>query len=1192
MTIRSVSFSLLLIFTILCGAVRAQDLRLSEFQTTNVTGIVDGDGTHQGWIEIWNPSTTTVVTLNGWQLKSEATTWTFPAVSIMPDERMIIWASGKNRVVVTAPLHTNFTLPVDGGTLSLLRGDLTHTLASSIANYPAQTADTSWGKDEWDPAVTATQVGRYKTPTPGNRNNFLGSGVAGKVVFDKLSQSFTGTLKLTISQEVGDPGAEIRYTTTGAVPTKASTLYTAPINVTTTQMIRARIFKTGLLPGETETQSYLLRDATTTSFSSTMPIIVIWNFNQGQPPDIGDQPGFIWVWEPAAPDNRARLTNVPTLTARIAIDRRGSSTLGNPKYNLNMEARRARDDDDRAVSLLGMPDGSDYVVSGPFDFDHTEIHNPFVYALSNQIGRYAPATRQAEVFMKVTVGALNFSGTGNDYYGIYNIMEKIRRDKNRVNIHNLDTYDNDAVGKTGGFIWKVDRLDSGDSGFNAGGQGMAYYYPKEIQVKSPQRDPQEQFLTTYMNNFNTALQSATWNNPTTGYAAYLDIPEAIDHHLLNLWPMNVDAFRLSGYWHKERGGKLIAGPVWDFDRTMFCANDSRADIPSAWIGGGDGTPFFTYTWWNRLFADIEFYQKYIDRWQSLRRGAFSPENINALIDSLNGQMSAEAINRDLARWGQAKRAWTRPFSPFTAMPGTQSAEIQRMKDWLVQRANFFDSQWVGPVNASIAEGNVAAGTQITLSGPPGATIRYTLNGTDPRPAGGAAANAAILTYNGTPITISATTRIRARAYNASWLTNTAVLIGGTNPALRSAWGGITNVRYSTDTPAVAGNLVVTEVNYHPGNPSVAELVVNPVFVDSDFEFIELRNIGATPIDLGGARFTLGVSFAFTGDNALTLAPGAYVVVASNPSAFTVRYGAAATVVGPFTGDFDNNGEQITLKAANNATILDFTYDDLWYSNTDGNGRTLVVYDPYAAPAAFSTAANWRSSAVSKGSPGATEPNLPPTINTTASVSGLLSGVNLTATVTDDSQPNPPRALTFAWSQNGGPGAATFTPPDALATTATFTLPGSYVLRLTANDSALSAIGDVTVFAKDTPTAWLARHPDIGTLDDDFDHDGSNNFVEFSLGLDPSLPDVNVGPVAVLENGHLTLTYTRIKPPSAVVYAIEVADDITTFRAPNAGEITEEILADSGITQTVKVVDTVSTAGPPARFLRLKVSPAP
>jgi hypothetical protein len=161
-----------------------------------------------------------------------------------------------------------------------------------------------------------------------------------------------------------------------------------------------------------------------------------------------------------------------------------------------------------------------------------------------------------------------------------------------------------------------------------------------------------------------------------------------------------------------------------------------------------------------------------------------------------------------------------------------------------------------------------------------------------------------------------------------------------------------------------------------------------------------------------------------------------------------------------------------------------------------------------------------------------------------------------------------------------------------ASNVTFTLPGVYLLRLTANDSSLSSFGELSVFAKDTADAWLARHPGIGALDDDFDGDGWSNYFEFSQGLDPTVPDVVGGPVPMIEGGYLTLTYSRIKPPSTVLYAIEVADEPSAFRAPNPGEVNEVILFDTGITQTVKVVDTVSTAVQPNRFMRLKVSPAP
>src|SRR4051812_48218194 len=87
----------------------AQSVRITEFLATNVNGIVDEDGTHQGWIELWNFNTTSKLSLSGTKLSNGTTTWPLPAIEIQPDEHIIIFASGKNRTNVTAPLHTNFT---------------------------------------------------------------------------------------------------------------------------------------------------------------------------------------------------------------------------------------------------------------------------------------------------------------------------------------------------------------------------------------------------------------------------------------------------------------------------------------------------------------------------------------------------------------------------------------------------------------------------------------------------------------------------------------------------------------------------------------------------------------------------------------------------------------------------------------------------------------------------------------------------------------------------------------------------------------------------------------------------------------------------------------------------------------------------------------------------------------------------
>src|SRR4030095_4384993 len=235
--------------------------------------------------------------------------FTFPssgAVEVMPDERMIVFASGKNRSVATAPIHTNFTIPAGGGTLQLLNA--ANALVSSIANFPAQTPDVSYGRDEWDIAAIPTQVGFYSQPTPGERNNFNGPGVAGKVAFDVTSRASTGSIQIKLSQLTPGPAAQIRYTSNGTVPTPSSTLYSTPLPLSATQQIRARVFKTGLLPGETESNCYLLLDATTQNVSSAMPLMVLTSFG-ATISDTPDTAAYLWVWEPAPPDNRSRFTN-------------------------------------------------------------------------------------------------------------------------------------------------------------------------------------------------------------------------------------------------------------------------------------------------------------------------------------------------------------------------------------------------------------------------------------------------------------------------------------------------------------------------------------------------------------------------------------------------------------------------------------------------------------------------------------------------------------------------------------------------------------------------------------------------------------------------------------------------------------------------------------------------------------------
>lgn len=107
--------------------------------------------------------------------------------------------------------------------------------------------------------------------------------------------------------------------------------------------------------------------------------------------------------------------------------------------------------------------------------------------------------------------------------------------------------------------------------------------------------------------------------------------------------------------------------------------------------------------------------------------------------------------------------------------------------------------------------------------------------------------------------------------------------------------------------------------------------------------------------------------------------------------------------------------------------------------------------------------------VRRTSPIAPPSNLAPNVSAGSAQSITLpSSVNLLATATDDNLPNPPAALTFSWTRLSGPSASVvFSAPNALATTASFQVPGVYVLRFTASDSALSSSSDVTITVNDS-----------------------------------------------------------------------------------------------------------------------------
>src|SRR6185369_14388691 len=136
------------------------------------------------------------------------------------------------------------------------------------------------------------------------------------------------------------------------------------------------------------------------------------------------------------------------------------------------------------------------------------------------------------------------------------------------------------------------------------------------------------------------------------------------------------------------------------------------------------------------------------------------------------------------------------------------------------------------------------------------------------------------------------------------------------------------------------------------------------------EYLEIRNISASPVSLAGVRLTAGVTFNFP---ATMLGAGAVAVAVESTTTFPAVYGPGHPVLGQYSGRLDNGGERITLVAADNSVIHDFEYDDAWYPSTDGPGRSLVIRDATADLSAWGLASGWKASAMNAGTPGSVEP---------------------------------------------------------------------------------------------------------------------------------------------------------------------------------------------------------------------------
>jgi len=406
-----------------------------------------------------------------------------------------------------------------------------------------------------------------------------------------------------------------------------------------------------------------------------------------------------------------------TLDQHIGIEYRGSSSFRlSDKKSYGIETWDENNKDVN-VSILGFPEEEDWILLGHVFresagaiWDPTLMRDFIGYELYRSMGNYASRC----TFVELSIN--------NDYLGTYVFMEKIKRDKNRIDIQQLNPEDNDPVNITGGYILKIDKTAGGDV---APGQPLSYYennwnddarysemnsfrsvygtdkstlsfepfrppyhdkqyletyflydYPKAADITSQQKE----YIQNYVNEFETALLNDDFSSSTRTYTNYIDINSFVDHFILNELVRNIDAYRLSTFLYKDRGEKLKMGPVWDLNIGYY--DDDRLPLNDWIINYNTYVPYDAWLvpfWWQRLMEDPQFKAALKQRWNSLRSGALSTDKVVGLVqNTANYLLENGAIERNYERW--------------SGIPVDYVGTVEKMKDYLQNRLIWMDDK--------------------------------------------------------------------------------------------------------------------------------------------------------------------------------------------------------------------------------------------------------------------------------------------------------------------------------------------------------------------------------------------------------------------------------------------------------------------------------------------------------------------
>jgi hypothetical protein len=753
----------------LTGQALMAQVVISEFMAGGGT-LVDEDGDKPDWIEIWNTNATPV-SLAGWHLTdtaSDLAKWTFPSTNLASGQFLVVFASGKDRSVAGAQLHTNFKLSVAGEYLGLVESDRQTIAFQYHPAYPPQVDGVSYGVALNAQTMTWTVQGYLTQPTPGATNSSAYLGLVDDIQFS-VQRGFV-SLPFTVSLATDTDGAEILFTTNGAAPTAAGAIsYTGPLPITHGTVLRAVASKPGYRSTAVATQTYIcLTNVLTQSEQSAI--------SAGFPANAASYAMNQQITGPNAAQSLAALRSLPSLFLSTSM-----SNLFDPAIGIyaNSEQHGANWERPASIEWLDTNGLSEFQIDCGL-------------RIQGGVGRSEPKKSFRLLFKPEYGGTLKYDlfqepGAATTFHslvlraGFNDAWFWLSGDSGKA------TYIRDEFGRrlllamghpsargrfvqlyVNGLYWGLynvtERPNADFSCSYLGGQANDWDAIKAGEVRHGDLNAWNTFVSLVQQPPTTAsYQKLQGNNPdgtrNLQFPVYLDKVDYLDYMIVNCWGGNWD-WPYKNYWlgfNRTSAGTGFKFYCWDIEGIV---DDAQAPLNTVVTGAGSGVGIPATS----LGGFSEYRLDYADRVQRwfFNGGLLTPQVLTNRFLQLANQVEG-SILLESARWGdgnlgiQSQTAWLHEINYI-------------LTTWLPQRTAIVLNQFIG--SGLYPRVGPPAIRQAGLSVPPAysvvlthtnatGSIHFTQDGSDPRLYGLSTPAPAAQVYSG-PLILTAPATISAR----------------------------------------------------------------------------------------------------------------------------------------------------------------------------------------------------------------------------------------------------------------------------------------------------------------------------------------------------------------------------------------------------------------------------------------------